>query len=63
MIYSIIEEPPLGVGLVQFSATLLLPAVAPNPVGTLGVTSGVTELDAADSGEVPAAFIATTRKV
>ena len=62
MIYSIIAEPPLDVGLVQFSVTLLLPAVAPSPVGTLGVISGVA-LAEFDEPEVRVVFLAVTVKV
>ena len=62
MIYSIIGEPPLYVGIVQFSVTLLLPAVAPSSVGTLGVTSGVA-LSEFDEPEVPIVFLAVTVKV
>ena len=43
--------------------TLLLSGVTVEIVGGLGTVAAVTELDATDSGEVPASFVATTRKV
>ena len=57
------EEPPLSEGVVQESATWVLPAVAEREVGAFGVVAGVTALDALDALPVPTLLVAVTVKV
>jgi hypothetical protein len=43
--------------------TLALPSTTETLVGAPGTDTGVTELDAADDGELPTEFVATTVNV
>ena len=55
--------PPLLAGAVKLTVACPLPAVAVPIVGAPGTVLGVTGLDAAEAGLLPAAFVATTVKV
>ena len=59
--------PPLEAGAVQLTVAWALPAVAVAPVGAPGAVAagaaGVTPLEGAEAGLVPAAFVAVTVKV
>ena len=55
--------PPFDAGVVKVTVACALPAVADTPVGALGTLSGVTLLDAADAGLVPAELVAVTVNV
>jgi len=63
--YPVIEEPPLLVGAVHLTVADVLPAVTDPSVGAPGtvVAEGLTELEAPDGFEVPAALVAVTVKV
>src|SRR6478735_3854699 len=63
MRYPVIGLPPSVAGMVQLSATWPSPRVPVTPAGGPGTVLGVTGSDAAESGPVPAALIAATRKV
>jgi hypothetical protein len=56
-------EPPLLVGADHDTTALVFPAVAVTVAGGPGTVAGVTATDAADGGEPPTAFVATTRNV
>ncbi len=55
--------PPFEAGAVQLTLAWPLPAVAVTPVGAPARPYGVTELDGADTGLVPAEFVAVTVNV
>jgi len=55
--------PPLNEGGVKLTAAWALPAVALTPVGAPGTAAGVTELEAPEGREFPAAFVAVTVKL
>jgi len=59
----VIEEPPSSLGAVHDTVALALPSTAETLVGAPGTSTGVTELDAADDGELPTEFVATTVNV
>jgi hypothetical protein len=54
---------PLFAGAVHDTVADALPAVAATPAGVPGAVAGVTELDAADDGDAPTAFVAVTVNV
>src|SRR5690349_5492568 len=56
-------DPPSLDGAVQVTVAAALPAVAVRPCGAPGSPVGVTRVDAADGGLVPAAFVAVIVKV
>ena len=58
-----IVEPPFEVGAVQVTVAWPLPAVAVTLVGAPGGAAGVTVLEAAEAGPVPAELVAVTVKV
>ena len=58
-----IGAPPVSVGAVQLTVAEALPAVAVPIVGAAGAVAGVTLLEAAEAGPVPAALVAATVKV
>ncbi len=62
-VYPVIAVPPLLTGAVKDTVADPLPATAETLVGALGTMLGVTELDALEAVEFPAAFVATTVKV
>jgi hypothetical protein len=55
--------PPVDEGAVKMTVAWELPAVAVPIVGMPGAPDGVTELEAADGGPVPFAFVAVTVNV
>src|SRR5215831_16053642 len=55
--------PPLVAGAVQLTVAWAFPAVAVTAVGAPGTVAGVTALDAAEAGPVPAALVAVTVNV
>ena len=61
-VYPVMAEPP-SKGAVQETVASPFPFVAVTPVGAPGMVTGVTEEEAEDADELPAAFIATTVKV
>jgi hypothetical protein len=62
-VYPVIGEPPDDTGAVHETVTWAFPGVPDTPVGAPGTVRGVTAADAADAGESPAAFVATTVNV
>jgi hypothetical protein len=56
-------EPPLKEGGDQVTTADAFPGVALTAVGAPGTVAGVTEEEAADDGESPRLFLATTVKV
>ena len=61
-----IAEPPFEAGAFHASATAWFPGAPTTAVGasgTVGPADGVTAAEAAESGPVPAAFVAATVKV
>jgi hypothetical protein len=62
-VYDVIGLPPLEAGAVHDTVACPAPAVAVTPVGAPGAAAGVTALDAADAGPVPAEFVAVTVNV
>ena len=55
--------PPVEVGTLKATLTCSLPAVATGLVGALGTVPGITDPDADEATEFPAALVATTLKV
>ena len=55
--------PPVEVGTLKATLTCALPAVATGLVGALGTVPGITDPDATEATEFPAALVATTVKV
>jgi hypothetical protein len=55
--------PPLNEGGDQVTTTDLFPGMVSTAVGAPGSVAGVTEEEAADDGESPRLFLATTVKV
>ena len=55
--------PPLEEGAINATLACALPAVATGPVGASGTILGITDPDAAEATEFPAALVATTVKV
>lgn len=62
-VYPVIGEPPVEEGAVNDTTTCALPGVPATAVGDPGTAAGVTELDGAEAGPAPAAFVATAVKV
>ena len=58
-----IALPPFEPGAVKLIVAWVFPATAIILVGAPGTVAGVTPLEAADAGEFPNAFVATTVKV
>jgi len=56
-------RPPLLVGAVKATLTLLVPAVTVPIVGAVGTPVGVALAENADAAPVPIAFVAVTVKV
>ena len=54
---------PLVTAAAQLAVTLPSPRVAVTLVGALGIAIGVTELEAIDAADVPAALVAVAVKV
>ena len=61
-VYPVIAFPPFA-GAVQETVSSLTPAVAVGADGVAGTVVAVTEEDADDAAEVPAAFVAVTVNV
>ena len=61
--YDVIAEPPLEAGGVNVTVACALPAAAVPIVGGPGTAAGVTLLEGADAGPVPAALVAVTVNV
>jgi len=59
----VITAPPSSLGAVHDTAAVPFPGTAETLVGAPGSDTGVTELDAADDGELPTEFVATTVNV
>jgi hypothetical protein len=59
----VIEAPPFDAGAVHDTEALRLPGVAMPIVGAPGTVRGVTALDAAEDGPVPATLVAVTVNV
>ncbi len=62
-VYPVIADPPVLDGAVKVTEACVLLAVADTAVGGPGAVGGVTEFDAADSAESPAALVACTVNV
>ena len=62
-VYEVIALPPLDPGAVQLTCEEALPAVPETDVGAPGGAAAVTLLDAVESAEFPAAFVARTLNV
>src|SRR5664280_2027073 len=65
-VYPVMAEPPLSAGGVQRTVAEALPAVAATPLGAPGavaVAVGVTAVEGAEGGLVPATLVAVTVKV
>jgi hypothetical protein len=62
-VYPVMVLPPLEVGGLNATLACALPAVATGPVGASGTILGITDPDAAEGTEFPAALVATTVKV
>ena len=56
--YEVIAEPPLSIGAMNETTAEALAVVAVRFVGGPGILAGVTAADAAESTEVPVAFVA-----
>jgi hypothetical protein len=57
-VYEVIAEPPLSSGAVNETTADAFAVVAVSPVGGPGILAGVTADDAAESVDVPEAFVA-----
>jgi hypothetical protein len=66
-VYCVITAPPSEAGAAKLTVTAPSPADTNTPVGAPGTDAppplGVTGLDSADGGPVPAAFVAVTANV
>ena len=62
-VYPVMTLPPVEVGAVKATLTCALPDVATGLVGAPGTVPGVTDPDADEATELPAALVATTVKV
>ena len=62
-LYPVIAEPPSEAGAVQVTMAEALPRTAETPVGAPATVAGVTEAEAKEAKEGPAAFVATTVNV
>jgi hypothetical protein len=63
-VYVVTAEPPLDAGSVNATVADVDPAAATAPmVGAPGTVTGVTGADAADTAEVPPAFVAVAVNV
>jgi hypothetical protein len=62
-LYPVIVLPPSEPGALKATLACALPAVATGPVGASGTVLGITDPDAAEATEFPAALVATTVKV
>ncbi len=61
-VYSVMVLPPLEDGALNSTLASAIPAVATGPVGAEGTVLGVTDPEAAEATEFPAALVATTVK-
>jgi hypothetical protein len=62
-LYPVIVLPPSEEGAINATLAWALPAVATGLVGASGTILGITDPDAAEATEFPAALVATTVKV
>jgi hypothetical protein len=62
-VYPVIALPPLDPGTVQLTCDEALPTAPLTLVGAPGTVRGVTDGEAVEAPEVPAALVATTVKV
>jgi hypothetical protein len=62
-VYPVIALPPFDAGALQLTTDDALAIVPETPVGAPGTVLGVTDVDAADAAEFPAALVATTLNV
>jgi hypothetical protein len=62
-VYCVIATPPLLVGGPKLTVAARLPAAAETAVGAPGTVPGITLVDGADAGPVPAELVAVTVNV
>lgn len=62
-VYPVMVLPPVEAGALNATLAWALPAVATGLVGAPGTVPGVTDPDADEATELPAALVATTVKV
>jgi hypothetical protein len=62
-VYPVIALPPVDPGALQLTIEEALATVPETFVGAPGTVLGVTDVDAAEATEFPAALVATTVKV
>jgi hypothetical protein len=62
-LYPVMVLPPVEAGAVKATLAWARPAVATGLVGAPGTVLGITDPDAADATEFPAALVATTVKL
>jgi hypothetical protein len=62
-VYPVMVLPPVEAGALNATLTWALPAVATGLVGAPGTVTGVTDPDATEATELPAALVATTVNV
>jgi hypothetical protein len=56
-------KPPLFAGGLNETSAVVLPKVENATGGASGTVAGITELDGADSGDLPSELVANTRNV